>query len=168
MANVLYVGSPVNLGVRLGIKLPQSVLGKIVTSQDGGDLFASSESGLIHLPISTLYDNPIIQPETTQVFLAVDDCNKGIARTTVNVTNAGPRPFDLQRADRDDRSGDTSEQRRGSGCHRIRDGARPQRCGPRSLERICSPSPPVAEERRSTLRSLLSKQSITRTRSAFT
>jgi YVTN family beta-propeller protein len=88
-ASVLYVGSSTNLGVRLGIKLPQSILGKIVTSPDGADLFASSESGFIHLPISTLYENPIIQPETTQVFLAVDDCNKGIARTTVNVTNAG-------------------------------------------------------------------------------
>jgi hypothetical protein len=36
-----------------------------------------------------LYEHPILQPETTQVFLAVDECNKGIARASVRVLNAG-------------------------------------------------------------------------------
>src|SRR5204862_1910942 len=67
LANVLYIGNSANLSVRLGIKLPQSVLGKMVITSDASDLFASSESGFIHLPISTLYDNPILQTETTQV-----------------------------------------------------------------------------------------------------
>ena len=89
LANVLYITNSRNLGVRLGIKLPQSVLGKIVATSDGNDLFAVSESGFLHLPISTLYDYPILQPETTQVFLAVDNCNKGLARTRVKVLNLG-------------------------------------------------------------------------------
>lgn len=89
LANAMYIGSTNNLSVRLGIKLPQSILGKMVSTADGTDLFASSESGFIHLPVSTLYEYPIIQPETTQVFLAVDECNKGVARTTVKVNNAG-------------------------------------------------------------------------------
>jgi hypothetical protein len=66
-ANVLYVSSSTNLGVKLGLRLPQSILGKIV---------ATSEY-------------PILRPETTQVFLAVDECNKGVARSSVRVVNLG-------------------------------------------------------------------------------
>ncbi|MBC8166446.1 MAG: hypothetical protein H7Y20_11320 [Bryobacteraceae bacterium] len=74
-ANVLYIANPSHLGVRLGIRLPQSVLGKIVATSDGTWLFASSDSGVISMPFGRLYDYPILQPESTQVFLAVDDCN---------------------------------------------------------------------------------------------
>lgn len=89
LANALYIASPNHLGVRLGIRLPQSILGKMVATGDGENIFAISESGLIHLPISTLYDYPIMQPETTQVFLSIDPCNKGIARAEVKVANLG-------------------------------------------------------------------------------
>lgn len=88
-ANVLYLASSRNLGVRLGIRLPQSILGNMVGTSDGADIFALSEAGLIHVPIATLYEQPILQPETTQVFLAVDPCHKGIARAKVRVVNAG-------------------------------------------------------------------------------
>lgn len=89
VANVLYVSRANNLGVSLGIRLPQSILGKMVITSDGNDAFALSESGMIHLPLSTMYDNPIIQADTTQVFLAQDDCNKGVAKASVQVTNLG-------------------------------------------------------------------------------
>lgn len=89
LANVLYIASPSHLGVRLGIRLPQSILGRMVATSDGQNLFAASESGLLSLPISTLYDYPILQPETNQVFLAIDECNKGIARAEVKVANLG-------------------------------------------------------------------------------
>jgi YVTN family beta-propeller protein len=88
-SNVLYISNSTSLSVRLGLRLPQSILGKIAATSDGNDVFASSESGFIHLPVATIYDNPILQPETTQVFLAVDECNKGIARATVKVGNLG-------------------------------------------------------------------------------
>lgn len=89
LANVLYIADPSHLGVRLGIRLPQSILGRMVATSDGAWVFAASESGLISLPISTLYEYPILQPETTQVFLAIDECNKGIARAQVKVMNLG-------------------------------------------------------------------------------
>ena len=88
-ANVLYSGNTTNLGVRLGIKLPQSILGKMVMTADSSYIFALAESGLLSIPLSTLYDKPLIQPETTQVFLSVDDCNKGIGRASVKVLNLG-------------------------------------------------------------------------------
>jgi YVTN family beta-propeller protein len=89
LANVLYISNPTHLGVRLGIRMPQSILGKMVATSDGERVFAASESGIIDLPIATLYENPILQPETTQVFMAIDDCNKGIARAQVKVANLG-------------------------------------------------------------------------------
>lgn len=89
VANVLYVTSSNNLGVRLGLKLRESILGQMVSNSSGEDLWALSESGLLHLPVSTIYDYPILNPETTQVFLANDECNKGAARATVRMTNLG-------------------------------------------------------------------------------
>jgi YVTN family beta-propeller protein len=89
LAQILYVGSARNLGVRLGVKLPESIVGHMVINSEGSDIWAISESGILYLPISTLYDYPIIQVDKTQIFLAQDDCNKGIPKTAVSVTNLG-------------------------------------------------------------------------------
>ncbi|HUS07812.1 MAG TPA: beta-propeller fold lactonase family protein [Bryobacteraceae bacterium] len=89
VANVLYISSSQHLGVKLGVRMPQSILGKMVMTSDGEHLFAISESGLIAMPIGALHERPILQPETTQVFLAIDECNKGLAKTSVKVANLG-------------------------------------------------------------------------------
>lgn len=89
VANVLYLTNPANLGVRLGIKLRETVLGQMAITEDGNDVFALSESGLLHLPVATIFDQPILNPETTQVFLAVDECNKGLARANIRISNLG-------------------------------------------------------------------------------
>lgn len=88
-ANILLVSNPRNLGVRLGIRLKESVLGKMVSTADGSTIFAISESGLMTLPIGDLYTYPILDPESTQVFLANDPCNKGIARASLKISNLG-------------------------------------------------------------------------------
>ena len=85
----LLISSSLNLGTSLGIKLPESVTGRMVISSDGSNVFAISESGITHIPISTLFDFPILQPETTQVFLAIDECNKGVSRAAVRIANLG-------------------------------------------------------------------------------
>ena len=83
------VNDPTNLGIRLGIRLPESIVAKIVATSDGMNAWGLSDSGMIHLPLGHLYDYPIIMPETTQVFLAMDDCNRGVATGTLNVNNLG-------------------------------------------------------------------------------
>ncbi len=88
-ASTMLISDTKNLAVRLGIKLPESIVAKMVVTSDGAHAFGMSESGLLYLPLSTLFEYPILQPETTQVFLAVDDCNRGIARATVRVNNLG-------------------------------------------------------------------------------
>ncbi len=88
-ANILFIGNPTNLGVRLGIRMPESVLGKMVITADGSQIFGLSESGFVTLPVGNLFDYPILDPESTQVFLATDPCNKGIARATLKVSNLG-------------------------------------------------------------------------------
>src|SRR5262249_46015662 len=40
-------------------------------------------------PFGSLYDFPILMPETTQVFLSQDDCNRGIATGVLKINNAG-------------------------------------------------------------------------------
>ncbi|MBI4908602.1 MAG: hypothetical protein HY820_33590 [Acidobacteria bacterium] len=88
-ASTLLISNPTNLTVKLGIKIPESIVAKMVITSDGTNAFGLSESGMIYLPLSTLYDYPILQPETTMVFLANNDCNKGIARATVRINNLG-------------------------------------------------------------------------------
>lgn len=88
-ASTLLIANPRHLGVKLGIKIPESIVAKMLIRSDGSEAWGLSESGLLYLPLSTLYDYPILMPETTTVFLAVDDCNRGLARATIKVQNAG-------------------------------------------------------------------------------
>ena len=89
VANILYVASSTNLGVRLGLKLKESIIGRIVSTSDGQEGYALSETGLIYLPFGKIFDLPIIQPETTTVFLTQDNCNRGISKAQVRVSNLG-------------------------------------------------------------------------------
>jgi YVTN family beta-propeller protein len=88
-ASTLLISDARNLEMKLGIKMPESIIAKMVVSQDGADAWGLSESGMIYLPLARLYDYPILQPETTQVFLAVDECNKGLAKASVPISNLG-------------------------------------------------------------------------------
>jgi DNA-binding beta-propeller fold protein YncE len=88
-SSTLLISDPNNLAIKLGIKVPESIVAKIVMTQDGSEAWASSESGMVHLPLSTLYDYPILVPDSTTVFLAQDDCNRGIATANIKVNNIG-------------------------------------------------------------------------------
>jgi YVTN family beta-propeller protein len=88
-ASTLLISHPRNLGVRLGIKIPESIVAKMVMLSNGERAWGLSESGLVHLRLSTLYDYPILMPETTTVFLAYDDCNRGLAKARVRIQNLG-------------------------------------------------------------------------------
>jgi len=88
-ANVMLISDSRSLGTSLGIKLPESLTGKFVVTTDGTRAFGISESGVVDLALDTLYDYPILQPDTNTVFLAVDLCNRGLARTVVKVANLG-------------------------------------------------------------------------------
>jgi len=88
-SSILMISDASNLSIRLGIKLPESIVARMVITSDGEHAWGLSESGLIYLPLGKLYDYPILQPETTQVFLASDLCRQGIARASVRVVNLG-------------------------------------------------------------------------------
>ncbi len=89
LSSTLLVGDPTNLGIRLGINLPESIVAKMVMLSDGSQAWALSDSGIMHLPLGNLYTYPIIAPATTDVFLTSDDCNRGIASGTLQINNAG-------------------------------------------------------------------------------
>jgi DNA-binding beta-propeller fold protein YncE len=88
-ASTLLVSDPRNLTIKLGIKLPESIVAKMVITQDGSSAWGMSESGLIYLPFGHLYDYPILQPESPAVFLAQDACNRGLATAKLKVDNLG-------------------------------------------------------------------------------
>jgi DNA-binding beta-propeller fold protein YncE len=88
-AATLLLSDPHSLGINLGINLPESILAGMVITQSGGDAWALSASGVIHLPLSTLYNQPILMPSSTTVLLRQDDCNPGVAQGSVTVNNIG-------------------------------------------------------------------------------
>ncbi len=88
-SSTLLINDPTNLAIRLGIRLPESIVAKMVMLSDGSEAWGLSDSGLIHLPFAHLYDYPILAPETTQVFLSVDDCNRGVAKGALKINNLG-------------------------------------------------------------------------------
>ena len=88
-SSTLLISNPSNLGIQLGIRLPESIFAKMVISSDGKNAWSLSQSGLIYLPLSTLYSQPILSVNTTAVFLSSNICNPGLAQATVNVSNAG-------------------------------------------------------------------------------
>ena len=89
LASTLLINTSTNLAIQLGILLPESIVAKMVLLSDGSQAWGLSDSGLVHLPLGNLYNYPIIQPQTTQVFLAQDDCNRGVATGVLNINNLG-------------------------------------------------------------------------------
>ncbi|MBI3210113.1 MAG: hypothetical protein HYZ37_14605 [Candidatus Solibacter usitatus] len=88
-ASTVLISDPRNMFVKLGIKIPESIVAKMAITSDGLKAFGLSESGMVYLPLDTLFDYPILQPESTQVFLAADDCNKGLAKASLRINNLG-------------------------------------------------------------------------------
>ncbi len=86
---LLLVSSPRNLGIRLGLRLPENVLGKMVVSSDGGTVYAISESGVLMVPVGQMFDQPILQPESTVVRLSANPCDRGLVHADVKIFNAG-------------------------------------------------------------------------------
>lgn len=88
-SSILLLTDPTNLGIRLGIRMPEGIVAKMVMTTDGGNAWSLSQSGLVYLPISTIFNYPILQPSTTQVFLSQNPCNTGLAQTPVQINNLG-------------------------------------------------------------------------------
>ncbi len=86
---VLQVLRASSLAAQLGLRLPEAVTSKIISSTDGQSLFALSTSGLMIIPIGQLSRMPILDVSTTNVVLSVDICNRTIATTEVEVRNVG-------------------------------------------------------------------------------
>ena len=88
-SSTLFVSDSTNLGIQIGIRLPENILARMVMTADGTMAWSLSQSGLTYLPLANLYNRPIIQPQTTQVFLAQDPCNPGLVTGKLQILNAG-------------------------------------------------------------------------------
>ena len=88
-SSTLLITDSSNLGIRLGIRLPESIVAKTVMTSDGANAWSLSASGLIYLPYSTLLNYPILAPGSQQVFLSQNPCNPGLVQATVRMNNLG-------------------------------------------------------------------------------
>jgi uncharacterized protein (TIGR03437 family) len=86
---VLQVMRSSSLTPQLGLRLPEAITSKIIPSSDGQNLFATSTSGLMVIPIGQLTNLPILDVSSTNIVLSTDTCNRTIATATVQVRNLG-------------------------------------------------------------------------------
>ncbi|MCL5743668.1 MAG: hypothetical protein M1541_07045, partial [Acidobacteria bacterium] len=70
----LMLNDPENLLIQLGLQLPENLTGKMVITSNGATIYALSQSGLLVLPVSTIYSNPIAALDTTAALLTNDQC----------------------------------------------------------------------------------------------
>ena len=80
-----------NLLIQQGLQLPENLAGKMVITNDGGMIYALSESGFLQIPLSLLSSSPVVTVDSTIQLMASDQCgvvaNQNSARVTVS--NAG-------------------------------------------------------------------------------
>jgi uncharacterized protein (TIGR03437 family) len=86
----LMLSDPDNMLINLGIQLPENLVGKMVITANGNTIYALSQSGMLTIPVSAIYDNPVAVPETNVVLLANDQCDANSLKTAqLRVKNAG-------------------------------------------------------------------------------
>jgi uncharacterized protein (TIGR03437 family) len=87
----LMLSDPDNLLIQLGLQLPENLTGKMVITPDGATIYALSDSGILVLPVSTIYDNPIVSLDGVSVMVTSDQCGVTASTRTAVVTasNAG-------------------------------------------------------------------------------
>ncbi|MBI2822107.1 MAG: hypothetical protein HYX74_07760 [Acidobacteria bacterium] len=86
---VLQILRSSSLAPELGLRLPEAITSKIISSSDGQNLFASSTSGLLVIPVGRLSNLPVLDVSATNVVLSVDMCNRTVATASVQVRNVG-------------------------------------------------------------------------------
>jgi uncharacterized protein (TIGR03437 family) len=86
---VLHVMRSSSLTPQLGLRLPEAITSKMISSPDGQYLFANSATGMLVIPIGQLSNLPVLDVSTTNVVLSVDICNRTVATATVQVRNVG-------------------------------------------------------------------------------
>lgn len=90
-ASRMLLNDPDNLLITMGLELPENLTGKFLISSDGATIFALSESGFLTIPISSMSQYPIAQPDTQVLMLSNDQCGVMAQNRTadVRIRNAG-------------------------------------------------------------------------------
>jgi uncharacterized protein (TIGR03437 family) len=87
----LMLNDPDNLMINMALQLPENLEGKMAVSPDGSNLYALSQSGLLVIPVGSMYSSPVAAVDSPIILLAHDQCGATASQSTaqVNVTNMG-------------------------------------------------------------------------------
>jgi len=100
-ANVtqLLIDDADNLLIYDALQLPENLAGKMVSSTDGSNLYALSESGFTIIPVSDFARSPVLQPSANAVVVATDQCNSApesrASRVDIANINRTPGPLNV-------------------------------------------------------------------------
>ena len=94
-SSTLFINDSTNLGIQLGIRLPGEHSGPYGHVRRWHQTLSPPSPASLYLPISTLYNNPILQLQTTEVFLSQESCNPGLVTGQLQVLNTQARVSSL-------------------------------------------------------------------------
>ena len=95
-----------NLLVRKRIRITQRLTGPLVLDSTGATLYGVSESGLLHMPLNRLSEEPQLEfhPDDRVIFEQFDSCRRQPAVHTLRLESAGGSPAQFQLSVDDQRS----------------------------------------------------------------
>jgi uncharacterized protein (TIGR03437 family) len=92
---VLYVQDADNLTIRDRYVLAERATGRVLLGGGGRTLYAISDSGVLHVALAELSQEPQVRPDVEQLFVQFDFCEKTVARQTFRIENPGGVPADF-------------------------------------------------------------------------
>jgi uncharacterized protein (TIGR03437 family) len=87
----IWVNTPTNMLIQLGIQMPEDLSGKLAISADGTAIYGISQSGFIVLNVGAVKNSPIAIPDSNVALLLDDQCGVNAAQNSavIPVRNQG-------------------------------------------------------------------------------
>ena len=105
-AGLLEVMELGNMLLRTQLLLPERLGGRLASDKAGRNLYAIGQSGLIHLPLDELAEEPLLEfnPDDRSLFFQFDFCNRDVQAQTLRIENPGGSPAQFSLSVLDQRS----------------------------------------------------------------
>lgn len=94
-AKILQILDADNLTVRERIRLPENLSGKAILSSDGNTMYASSESGVMILPVGDLYRQRKVVPSVPDLVFRGNFCDRRLAVQQLVISDSSGQNTDF-------------------------------------------------------------------------
>ncbi len=91
----LFIQDADNLTIRDRLKLTERLTGRVVVAGGGRYLYGVSESGILYLPVTDVAGMPQVRPNTEQVFVQFDFCQRSPIKKEFRIEGPAGTDFEI-------------------------------------------------------------------------